>query len=153
MSAILRQCLVASRLMLVRVDGDVDWMDSVHAIQAKQHHVPRTVPVSVYHIQQAGHHLYLDNPDDFNSVTADVILDRRPAAALEHKSATAVSATNRAMAKQRETTEAVILQESFESVEGVEMGEAESEPIGLDADMTLESPNVLSDPNAPSNNK
>jgi cardiolipin-specific phospholipase len=45
--------------------GKQDWMDHKHAVKALRDHGDSTHRKVVV-IDQAGHHLYLDNPDGFN---------------------------------------------------------------------------------------
>jgi cardiolipin-specific phospholipase len=45
--------------------GKQDWMDHKHAVRALQEH-GNISNRKVIVLDQAGHHLYLDNPDGFN---------------------------------------------------------------------------------------
>lgn len=49
----------------VFIYGQYDWMDYKAAEKAKEH---MSVPVKVIKIASGGHHMYLENPEDFNKV-------------------------------------------------------------------------------------
>lgn len=51
----------------VLVDGESDWMDHEHAEAAASH---MRVPTKIIRISNAGHQLYLDNPEEFNRIVA-----------------------------------------------------------------------------------
>lgn len=50
--------------------GDDDWMDPSHGLRAVEE---MTSPGKVYHVSDAGHQLFLDNPDEFNSTLSEII--------------------------------------------------------------------------------
>ena len=51
--------------------GANDWMDKAHAELAA---TSMTVPVRIISVADAGHHLHMDNPDDFNRILAEETL-------------------------------------------------------------------------------
>ncbi|CDS11605.1 hypothetical protein LRAMOSA03868 [Lichtheimia ramosa] len=53
------------KMPTVFIYGEEDWMDYKAAEKAKAH---MQVPVKVIRIPYGGHHMYLDNPDEFNNV-------------------------------------------------------------------------------------
>jgi cardiolipin-specific phospholipase len=54
--------------------GDSDWMDYKHALKAKD--LIKDENAHVYLVSNAGHHLYLDNPVEFNEVLASIVNDK-----------------------------------------------------------------------------
>ncbi|CAG8800969.1 25588_t:CDS:1, partial [Gigaspora rosea] len=52
--------------------GQQDWMDYRAAVEASK---KMKVPTKVIRIQDAGHHLYLDNPIDFNKAIVTEMLE------------------------------------------------------------------------------
>ncbi|KAI9316780.1 Alpha/Beta hydrolase protein [Dichotomocladium elegans] len=57
--------LAGLQMPTVFIYGEDDWMDYKAAEKAKEH---MKVPVKVIRIPYGGHHMYLDNPDEFNDV-------------------------------------------------------------------------------------
>jgi cardiolipin-specific phospholipase len=52
--------------------GENDWMDKRHAAAAAE---KMTVEVDIISVSQAGHHLNLDNPQEFNRIVADQVIN------------------------------------------------------------------------------
>lgn len=50
--------------------GDRDWMDYKHAVHASQ---SMTVKTSIVRVSDAGHHLYIDNADEYNRVVLNML--------------------------------------------------------------------------------
>ena len=48
----------------INLDGNVDWMNFNHAVEL----APKMRQARVAVVHEAGHHLYLDNPDGFHQV-------------------------------------------------------------------------------------
>ncbi|KAI9490194.1 Alpha/Beta hydrolase protein [Zychaea mexicana] len=57
--------LAQLKMPTVFVYGEWDWMDYKAAEQAKVH---MKVPVKILRVKYGGHHMYLDNPDQFNEM-------------------------------------------------------------------------------------
>eukprot|EP00164_Ancoracysta_twista_P000211 GFYU01000303.1.p1 GENE.GFYU01000303.1~~GFYU01000303.1.p1 ORF type:complete len:421 (-),score=103.59 GFYU01000303.1:215-1477(-) len=55
--------------------GDRDWMGSHHAVTAREH---MSVPTEVIVVNDAGHHLYIDNSTEFNDKLNKVLKQRHP---------------------------------------------------------------------------
>lgn len=58
--------------------GANDWMDRTHAEQAA---ASMTVPVKILSVPEAGHHLHMDNPDEFTRIVASEIAEATATAA------------------------------------------------------------------------
>ena len=57
------------KIPIVFLYGDHDWMDIRGAYQAKEVlHEAGNHDVRIHTVKNAGHHLYLDNPSEFNEL-------------------------------------------------------------------------------------
>jgi pimeloyl-ACP methyl ester carboxylesterase len=54
--------------------GDIDWMDYTHAVNVAP---IMNVPTKVAVVKNAGHHLYLDNPEGFNAAVIAELKDSK----------------------------------------------------------------------------
>ncbi|WBW72397.1 mitochondrial cardiolipin-specific phospholipase Cld1 [Schizosaccharomyces osmophilus] len=57
--------------------GDKDWMDDIAGLKAVETLLQQNVEAEHHYILNAGHHCYLDNPKDFNSLVLKEILERK----------------------------------------------------------------------------
>lgn len=58
----------------VFVYGDHDWMDYKAAVKAKEF---MKVPVKIFRVSDGGHHMYLDNPEEFNKIIREEMQEQQ----------------------------------------------------------------------------